>query len=94
VEAFPHLWLWEQMKGRRFPFHGRAQLVGIEPVSCWPGDGLARAIERGHARAIGPKDTVTGWVTMALFHATADVVVGVDAAGRVSTTPSTVGSER
>jgi hypothetical protein len=94
LEAFPHLWLWEQMNGGRFPFHARAQLVGIEPVSCWPGDGLARAIERGQARTIGPKETVTGWVTMALFDATDDAVIGVDAAGRVFTTGSTTGDER
>ena len=86
VEAFPHLWLWEQMRGRRFPFHGRAQLVGIEPVSCWPGDGLARAIERGQGRTIAPDASATGWVTMSLFEATHDAVTGVDRAGRVATT--------
>jgi hypothetical protein len=86
LEAFPHLWLWEQINGTRFPFYGRARLVGIEPVSCWPGDGLARAIERGQARTIGPHRSQTGWVTLSLFEATAEAVTGVDAAGRVSTT--------
>ncbi|HEV8401819.1 MAG TPA: hypothetical protein VGQ31_02155, partial [Candidatus Limnocylindrales bacterium] len=94
LRAFPHLWLWEQIGGSRFPFHGRARLVGIEPASCWPGDGLAQAIERGQARAIEPKATATGWVTMTLFDATADPVTEVDAAGRVSTTASTTGDER
>ena len=86
LDAFPHLWLWEQLNGGRFPFYGRARLVGIEPVSCWPGDGLARAIERGQARTIGPHGSETGWLTLSLFEATTDAVTGVDAAGRVSTT--------
>jgi hypothetical protein len=82
------------MNGSRFPFHGRARLIGIEPVSCWPGDGLARAIERGQARTIAPKGTATGWVTLSLFDATADAVIGVGASGRVSTTGSSRKAER
>lgn len=84
IEAFPHLWLWEQVGGRRFPFYGRARLVGIEPVSCWPGDGLARSIERGQARTIAPHGSATAWVTLSLFDATTDPVNGVDRAGGVS----------
>ena len=93
LEAFPHLWLWEQLNGVRFPFYGRARLVGIEPVSCWPGDGLARAIERGQARTIGPHGSATGWITLSLFEATTDAVTGVDADGRVSTTAGTARME-
>lgn len=84
--AFPHLWLWQQLDGQRFPFHGRARLVGIEPVSCWPGDGLARAVEQGQASTIGPSGSATGWVTLSLFDATDDAVTMVDRAGRISTT--------
>jgi galactose mutarotase-like enzyme len=84
VEAFPHLWLWEQLGGWRFPFYGRARLVGIEPVSCWPGDGLARSIERGQVRTIGPHGSVTAWVALSVFDATSAAVTGVDCAGRVS----------
>jgi galactose mutarotase-like enzyme len=87
IRAFPHLWLWQQMNGRRFPFYGRARLVGIEPVSCWPGDGLARAIGRGQARSIAPRGTATAWITLSLFEATTDTVSAVDRAGRVSTAP-------
>ena len=93
VEAFPHLWLWEQIGGWRFPFYGRARLVGIEPVSCWPGDGLARAIERGQARTIGPHGSASAWVTLALFDATMAAVDGVDRAGRVSSAGDTTRME-
>jgi hypothetical protein len=36
AETFPHVWLWRQLGGRGFPFHGRARLVCIEPQSAWP----------------------------------------------------------
>ncbi len=85
LEAFPHLWLWEQVGGWRFPFYGRASLIGLEPVSCWPGDGLARAIGRGQARTIGPRGSATAWITLTLFDATTDKVGWVDRDGRVST---------
>ena len=85
IDAFPHLWLWQLMGGRRFPFHGRARLIGIEPASCWPGDGLARAIERGQARTIAPQATATGWITLTLFKATTDAVTIVERDGSVST---------
>lgn len=91
--AFPHLWLWQQVGGWRFPFYGRARLMGIEPVSCWPGDGLARAIERGRARTIGPRGSETAWITMSLFEATTAPVSGVDRTGQVSTAGDTTRME-
>lgn len=84
VEAFPHLWLWEQIGGWRFPFYGRARLVALEPVSCWPSDGLARAIERGQARTLGPHSSASAWVTLSLFAATTVPVGGIQRDGRVS----------
>lgn len=84
-DAFPHLWLWQQFGGPRFPFYGRAQLIGIEPVSYVPGDGLAAAIERGEARTLAPKGSASAWITMALFPATDDTVLSIDRLGRVST---------
>jgi len=83
VEAFPHLWLWEQIGGWRFPFYGRASLVAIEPVSCWPGDGLAQAIKRGQARTLGPHSGASAWVTLSLFAATTAPVSLVERDGRV-----------
>jgi galactose mutarotase-like enzyme len=67
VEAFPHLWVWEQIGGWRFPFFGRARIIALEPASCWPADGLAAAVERGRASTIGPHGTASGWLTIALF---------------------------
>lgn len=83
VVAFPHLWLWEQIGGWRFPFFGRARIVALEPVSCWPGDGLAAAVERGQASLLQPFATASAWITVALFEATLAQVVGVDRDGWV-----------
>jgi hypothetical protein len=83
-DAFPHLWFWEQIGGWRFPFFGRARIVALEPVSCWPGDGLAAAIERGQARVLGAHGSASAWLTMALFEADERPVIGVDRAGNVT----------
>jgi len=86
VEAFPHLWLWQQLGGPDFPWYGRARIVALEPVSIWPGDGLARAIERGRARTLPPRGSASAWITLSLFRSTPASVNGVDRDGRVSTT--------
>jgi hypothetical protein len=83
--AYPHLWLWQQIGGRRFPFDGRAKIVAIEPVSCWPSDGLANAVHRGQARILGPASSATAWMTVSMFDAEAMPVLSVSRAGRVTT---------
>ena len=82
--AYPHLWLWEQLGGRRFPFFGRARIVALEPVSCWPGDGLAAAIERGQALIVDAGSAMSAWFTLALFEASTVPVVDVDRHGLIS----------
>jgi galactose mutarotase-like enzyme len=83
VDAYPHLWLWENFGVARFPFHGRARLVTLEPVSCWPSDGLAKAIERGRARWLGPRSGASSWVTVSLFAASRQSAVAVERDGQV-----------
>ena len=81
LAAFPHLALWQQIGGPEFPWYGRARIVALEPVSIWPGDGLARAIERGQARTLAPGGSAAAWITLSLFPATNAMVSGVDRAG-------------
>lgn len=87
-EAFPHMWLWQHAGGRRFPFYGRATMVGLEPVSCWPGDGLAKAIERGRQRTLQPRECRGAWVTLALFDGSAGPVRAVSRSGHVRVSDS------
>jgi galactose mutarotase-like enzyme len=84
VGAFPHLWLWQELGGPGFPWFGRASIVALEPVSIWPGDGLARAVERGQARTLEARAGASAWITVALFEATDRPVVDVRRDGRVA----------
>jgi hypothetical protein len=83
IVAFPHLWLWEQIHGWRFPFFGRARIIALEPVSCWPGDGLAAALERGRAQILEPHRVASAWLTVALFSSGNRPVQHVDQDGLI-----------
>jgi hypothetical protein len=84
LDAFPHLWLWHEVGGTGWPFHGRARLVAIEPQASALRDGLAAASERGEALRLEPGGRRESWLTMALFEATEAPVVGVSRDGTVS----------
>jgi len=84
VTAFPHLWLWQELGGPGFPWYGRARIVALEPVSIWPGDGLARAVERGQARSLEPGASASAWIAVSLFEATSRPVADVARDGRVT----------
>lgn len=81
--VWPHLWLWQQIGGPRFPFFGRGRIVALEPTSCWPADGLGAAIARGRASLIEAAGTAEAWVTLSLFTATMAPVLDVRPDGRV-----------
>jgi hypothetical protein len=82
-EAFPCLWLWQELGGPDFPWYGRARITALEPQAAWPGDGLASAIARGQARYVAGGASASAWLTMALCDAAAGAVVGMDRDGTV-----------
>lgn len=51
----PFLWHWQQRGSARFPWFGRADIVGLEPSSASRSNGLAEAVARGEAWMIGPE---------------------------------------
>lgn len=53
----PYLWFWQERGTPGFPFHGRADIVGLEPASAAYADGLSHAIERGQAWWLDPHET-------------------------------------
>lgn len=83
--VFRHLWLWTEVGGKEFPWYGRSRVLAVEPVSSWPNDGLAQALRRGRAHLLGPRRTVTSWLTMALFDSTDRPVTAVDREGGIRT---------
>jgi hypothetical protein len=45
---FPCAWLWIELGGTGdAPWNGRARLIGLEPNTTWPGNGLADVARRG-----------------------------------------------
>lgn len=48
--VLPYLWLWQELGATTdYPWWGRAYVVGLEPFSSYPTDGLATAVANGSA---------------------------------------------
>ncbi|MGV9305762.1 DUF4432 family protein [Nonomuraea sp. NPDC003727] len=61
--AMPYLWLWQEAGATKdWPWWGRAYVVGLEPFSGMPTDGLATAVDNGTAMLLGPGESRTSWV--------------------------------
>lgn len=53
--ALPYLWLWQECGDTTgFPWWGRAYVVGVEPFSSYPTNGLPDAVANGSALTLGP----------------------------------------
>ena len=81
LAALPHLWFWQEIGGKDFPWFGRSRITAIEPASAWPADGLATAIDRGQAHRLAPGDPFRTELKLVGFRDTGNCVVGVDRDG-------------
>jgi hypothetical protein len=55
ASVLPYLWLWQELGASAgYPWWGRAYVLGIEPFSSWPTNGLAEAVANGTALALPP----------------------------------------
>jgi len=55
ADIFPHAWLWIELGGTEdAPWGGQARLIGIEPNTTWPGNGLADTARR-NAPLLAPR---------------------------------------
>jgi hypothetical protein len=63
---YPHCWLWEELGGTGGPpWHGKARVIGIEPATSWPGQGLATVSDTTRtALRIAGGQSVTGAVAL------------------------------
>jgi hypothetical protein len=53
--VLPYLWLWHEFGDTTgHPWWGRAYVVGVEPFSSYPTDGLPSAVANGSALALAP----------------------------------------
>jgi Domain of unknown function (DUF4432) len=84
VEVFPCVWLWQELCGtQEYPWYGTSYVMGVEPHTSCPADGLAMAVARGAARTLGPGEGVEADLTAVLF-APGGRVAGVSPDGAVS----------
>lgn len=55
----PYLWIWQELGATKdYPWFGDAYLVGLEPFSSYPTNGLAEAVANDTALRIGPGATL------------------------------------
>ena len=66
VEAFPHLWFWQEIGGNGFPWFGRTEITAIEPACTWPSFGLEEAIKSGQALYLKPGEVRSAWTTFSV----------------------------
>ncbi|HEY3502411.1 MAG TPA: DUF4432 family protein [Actinocatenispora sp.] len=57
ADVLPYLWLWQELGGTTgHPWWGRVYVVGLEPFSSYPTNGLAEAVDNGSAIEFAPGD--------------------------------------
>ena len=84
-ERFPLAWLWCELGGTpEPPWYGRARLIGIEPNTTWPANGLARARAEGAPLLeLRPGADHASWIRLHVFRPDGPIS-GYDEAGRAS----------
>jgi hypothetical protein len=82
--VFPYAWLWFELGGlNEEPWLGKTRLIGVEPNTTWPANGLAEAEERGgRLLTLVPGKDVTAQVRLQVFKPSG-AVRGVNPDGRV-----------
>jgi hypothetical protein len=80
---FPCAWLWLELGATEAPpWGGRTRLVGLEPNTTWPANGLAEAARRGAPLlTLRPGAEMRAWLRLHVFKPRG-AVRGVDAGGR------------
>ena len=64
--VFPCAWLWCELEAtQEAPWSGTTRLIGIEPNTTWPGNGLLEARRRGAPLLVlRPAEKVEAWVRL------------------------------
>jgi galactose mutarotase-like enzyme len=67
--VFPYAWLWIELEGtQEAPWAGKTRLIGIEPNTTRPGNGLADTRRRGAPLlTLHPNQTISAWIRLRAF---------------------------
>lgn len=58
ASLMPYLWMWQELGASAgYPWWGKAYVVGLEPFSSMPTNGLAEAVDNGTALTLEPHET-------------------------------------
>ncbi len=73
--VFPCAWLWIELEGtQEQPWAGKARLIGIEPNTTWPGNGLLDTHRRGaRLLTLEPGRKISAWIRLRAFRPDPDV---------------------
>ena len=73
---FPCAWLWIELEGtKELPWSGKARLIGIEPNTTWPGNGLMDTQRRGgRLLTLNPHQQISTWIRLRVFKPNATLV--------------------
>jgi hypothetical protein len=82
ADVFPYAWLWCELEGTpEPPWCGKARLIGVEPNTTWPANGLADADRRrAPLLTLQPGAEIAATVRLNVFKPRGRVL-GVDAKG-------------
>jgi hypothetical protein len=66
--VFPYCWMWQELGGTTGPpWHGAVRVIGIEPSTSWPGQGLARvAATTGTTYRLAGRAAISTSVTLSV----------------------------
>ena len=71
AETMPYLWYWMEFGGTTsYPWHGRPYVIGLEPHSSYPTNGLPDAVANGSALAFGPREARSFWLRATIVEST------------------------
>ncbi|WP_395021285.1 hypothetical protein [Dongia sp.] len=67
--VFPCAWLWIELEGtQEQPWAGKTRLIGIEPNTTWPGNGLLDTNRRGaRLLTLEPGRKISAWIRLRAF---------------------------
>jgi Domain of unknown function (DUF4432) len=70
VERFPFLWIWQEAGATTgYPWYGQRYVLGLEPFSSMPSEGLAAAVAGGTALALEPHGELEGRLRISVTEA-------------------------